>query len=1035
MPRPLIDYWLTMGLCLAAYAGYRYALAPWIDPPPPSAAPIDRKSIDEEVDPRLESWFPAGAWQRDRPKRLQTEAGLLLFREWQQGEGRALRLSPVSIVVAHEGADPTDSAPIIIDAPQGAVIQLADAIDLAAGGAPPISGGHFLGPVHIYSLPPPASQGSPSSPRMLDLQTSNIRIDRHRIWTADPVVLNYDELVVRGRDLTMQLYPRGAHPAGRTGPLAALERIELIYLDQLRMHLPQGGLWEPLPGRQRAATAADPTQTAFVEATCQGPVSINFAALAVTLQQRVELRHQLPGELSDTLRCDRLDLTLSDQLLNSMESADGPPAQNPSSTPGAPAQRPLHHFLAGLEARGNPVAFVAPTLLAEGRTTRVQVDFRAGEARMLGVAGVTVQQGPWKLVAPTVRYRFDPAQPTALGALTLAGPGRVENGDPQAALRQVRWADPIHLVPDQNGHRIDLVGGVAGDLADGGHLRADEAHAWLVPAPPSAHPAAVQSPESAQGGLVGNGLYLDRILASGRVEIADRRVDLQVEEVQLWFAPPRTAVRDGSVVEPIARQTLPRSAPSLLAGSDARPPNTVAGVTNEPSTPLVPASTPTRIRGQKLAARLASDPQGYVVQDLSLSGPLEIEHRSASSPSTPDAFGQLSPDTRTTKLRGDGLRWVNDPAAGLLQIHGQPARLEMNDGYLLGQVIHVDTTQNLLWIDQAGSCQLPSPVERAPLPADGSADRPLSAMRWVAPPIIVWQQGLTFDGQQLTVDGQVEFNGRIESIDRPGHWHLAGRADRLQLQLDQRMIFSSPQAMRPQLQQVRAEGSVIAAGTQFGPTGQQQAYHLLRVGQLDYYPLSGAIDSPGAGDYRLWTLSMNVRQAQTPSGLSAMHLAYNERLEGNAPQGWLQALGGVRVGYSPVDTWEQAVEVDQLEQLSEGQLRLDCQRLRVQRPPHAMPSRGGPAWELLAAGDVRCAGTSRSGRFQATAAEAHYATEKELLTILGDGRRPAILESPGAAGRPGGQLQADLIRVNPETLEMDFQLRGARTEDLSRRGP
>jgi hypothetical protein len=670
----------------------------------------------------------------------------------------------------------------------------------------------------------------------------------------------------------------------------------------------------------------------------------------------------------------------------------------------------------------------------------VQVDLRSGEARLQGATGVSLNYGTWSLIAPSLRYRFNPEMATALGALMVAGPGRFENSDPQSALRQLRWANPIHLVPDAPGHRLDLVGGIAGDLADGGHLRADEVHAWLVPTVPdiasstsladrpAAHPP-VAAPHAMQ-------MQLDRVWASGRVEVVEPRVDLLVDEVQLWFAPHRAPQHDGSVIEPVARQTLPgslaqRSAgpgpglqPGLLGGGSD--PAAVAG-----SSPLAPPRRPTQIRGRKLAARLATDPLGMVVQDLSLTGQVQMEHPLQSAAASADAFGAMAANRQVVKLIGEGVRWINDPADGLLLVQGQPARLELDDGYLVGQTIHVQTSQNRLWIDQAGSCQLPTSAATAS-PASDTNQPPTASMRWVSPPLIVWQNGLTFDGQQLVVDGQVQFNGRMESLDRPGHWHLGGRADQLQLLLDQRMVFTDPQAVRPQLHQVVALGSVVAAGTQFGPTGQQQAYHLLQVGQLNYFPATGAIDSPGAGDYRLWTLSTNLRQIQTPSGLAGMHLAYNERLEGSAPQGWLQATGGVRVGYSPVDSWEHAIEVDRMEQLASGQMRLDCQRLRVQRPPNAPPTRSGPAWELSAAGDVRCAGASRSGPFQATAAEAHYSTQKELLTIVGDGRRPAVIESQASSNRPGGQLQAELIHINPETLEVDFQLRGARTDDLQR---
>jgi len=183
----------------------------------------------------LQDLFPEGAWQRGTCKQLQTSTGTLLFEQWKQISEDQWKLWPVTVVIGRGMSGAQNESPVIIEANQGAEIKFTQSLDVMSGGAPPISRGRIIGPVHIYR------NDSADATRRLDLRTANVGIDNKKIWTTEAIEMNVGRARWVGRDLTMYL----AAPTQASGGGGAdiLDRMELIYLDEFTMPLRGGGLW------------------------------------------------------------------------------------------------------------------------------------------------------------------------------------------------------------------------------------------------------------------------------------------------------------------------------------------------------------------------------------------------------------------------------------------------------------------------------------------------------------------------------------------------------------------------------------------------------------------------------------------------------------------------------------------------------------------------------------------------------------------------------------------------------------------------
>ncbi|MEL6897788.1 MAG: hypothetical protein AAFP90_16950, partial [Planctomycetota bacterium] len=137
-----------------------------------------------------------------------------------------------------------------------------------------------------------------------------------------------------------------------------------------------------------------------------------------------------------------------------------------------------------------------------------------------------------------------------------------------------------------------------------------------------------------------------------------------------------------------------------------------------------------------------------------------------------------------------------------LQIQGrpqQPASFHLGDGHFVGQLVHVDTQKNEVWIDGAG--ELYVPTNYLPGPQDARAGQRPMPYRWLRPPTITWAGQMRFDGQTALILDDVRLSALVQKINEPDFvprhqdellpMRVDGRCDGLEVKMDRRIRLAS----------------------------------------------------------------------------------------------------------------------------------------------------------------------------------------------------------------------------------------------------
>jgi hypothetical protein len=1001
LPR-LTHYAIAQIFLLAMAITYQNLAAPWMQPPHVEAMGMSESRILRRDD-SLEDLFPDDAWQRGLCKQLQTSEGMLLFQNWKQTSDDQWKLWPLTLVIGRGMSGTHQRDPVLLVAPEGAEIKFTESLDVMSGGAPPIHRGRLIGPVHIYR------NDSAGRLRSLDLRTANVGIDNRKVWTTEAIEMRVGQARLVGRDLTIHF--SGPATASDSGGNAALDRMELIYLDELVMPLQPGGLWPREPQATGQATASleatDPTsparpagateqadEAALISIQCGGRVEYDFALDQLLLHDSVSLVHQVAGVEADRFDCGSLELTLNDPTNDEID------------------RREPIDWLSEIVATGSPASARLPSLAAELVADRIEFHAQSGYIRAEGSRGIRLRRGGITARLARLIYMFDPQQPKVLGAIDAPGPGIVQVDDPAIPLRKAQWRDHFKLTPlagpqaDQSIASVDV--SIDGDfhawLTDGGEFQADSIQGLLVPDSSAPGSAAAKGP-------AGTSLVPERFKISGHVRIDTHAIAAETELLQLFFVsepqPPGASSgrAESGEVSPLRQWVQQPSQPSALVDPVARP-------------------RPT-IRGNTILAQLRRNESGLSVKDLTVSGSVEIEHHIKSGE-----------QTLPLRMMGEQLRLIDGGGQDVLQLGSgveSPARFELADGFFVGPQIQIRPSENIVWINAAGEFQMPS----AALPSGLSSD-PAEGLRWVRPPHCRWQGEMIFDGREAVLTDGVDVTAALISNHQP--WELSMKGDRLQVSLSEGVQVRDMKSMRratiERVSLLQAEQRpVMVEALRRATDGVLEAKHLIHAAQLNLTPSGGGqIVGVGPGSYRGWTaaapqqglLGGSSRATPidgAPRELTGIHLIFHDSMQADMQSRSLDFLRGVRVGVSPIASWEDAFDARQMDAISSGQSTLDCDRLRFNIEPgyeHSRRIAGDKTpWEMEAVSGVVFRTRNERGLLEGTASRAAYSSSKDLFTVDGAPNRPAIFRHQLPDGSKGHEGAVRTMSVRPGTMKIE----------------
>lgn len=1006
MSRPIVDYLIALAVCLGAAIGYRATVVPLLSSETSKLVAV-RQQEDKITGPDVSDVFPADSWQRDRPKVLQASWGMLLFEQWQQVAADRWQVAPVSVVLrrdADEGASDGKLAglqggegTIILDAPEGAIVEFAEPLNMLTSGSPRIKGGQLLGAVHIHS------QASAEHPEeALDLRARNVRIDSRQIRSAEPIELRVGGMRFSGRDLTIHLAGGGTIPTGmRNSPLSVLDSMELIYLHDLSVPLPEGALWEPLEGIGSPLPPGAAPPPGKLSVRCGGRVVFDFTTYMLRLADGVEVRHQSGRAPDDTFRCRELLMQLADPFADPAPAGQHPPS----------AMTKAAATLRRIEARGAPGAPIdaqLPSLDSRIQAAELIVDVADGSLRLAGTANANVElvHHGFRFAVPELTYQVNPRNPEELGTLVTLGNGNITCQDPQIPLREISWNETLQLLHDDDGHHLWVAGKVRLRMGAGDTVGADSALLTF------------ELPDAAAGGSAGaatdsqplGGLRPEKLRASGNVVVDTAAFGAETELLQVWFehldpaATPNTApAADRPKLNPATGTPLRHwvTAPEGGGGNAVTP---VAG----------PRAT---LRGHTVQAQLVLRDGEIVARDLTVVKDVRLEHELQTE-------GGRLPLVYT----GGSLRLKSGGGEELIQITGRPARIELGDGYFEGPLVLVSGAQNRVWIRDSGTFQMPSAV--LPRATGGTT-------QFAGPPRCDFRGELTFDGQLIEIGSEVRLSAKMRVGEAADLWEISATAPKLEVALDRGISVTEPTAAREagieRVSLVGLDQAVWVTARNLDATGNPLSAHVLNNPRMDFFAASGQLQGGGPGWYRSWAASDEsspLRSISPPGSVMTTHLIYNGGIEGDLSRQQIAFVRGVRVGMATVPSWQHQIDAATMSQLQLNQGTVDCDRLQIGRAPGTLRTvaRGNDEknvpWELQALGGVAFKMMTERGLVDGTATRVAYDAGGDMFRLEGSPQRAAVISQTSPTGDRLFQGQLPIMEVDTDTLNFSGRIQG-----------
>ena len=246
-------------LCVLAAAGlHRLVVVPLVEPRVHDAAaalemsPEEAAAIRARADRRLAALgdiFPAGSWEREDPIMLESRQMRLLFKHYQALPDGRVNLVPCTLVVLPDRNRVADEAAagrtLVLRAPQGAVLEFDEPLDLRQGRLARLIGGSLRGQVTIRG-----TASAPGAEDDVEIVTRDVELEDLEVRTAEMVQFRYGRSTGSGRALLARLLPRA--DASESGPsIGGVDSIRLDRDVRIRLEGMDRGL---LPGTDPAAS-------------------------------------------------------------------------------------------------------------------------------------------------------------------------------------------------------------------------------------------------------------------------------------------------------------------------------------------------------------------------------------------------------------------------------------------------------------------------------------------------------------------------------------------------------------------------------------------------------------------------------------------------------------------------------------------------------------------------------------------------------------------------------------------------------------
>lgn len=803
-----------------------------------------------------EGFFPEDSWQRQRPQIFYSKQGVLLASSLERIDEKTLRLEPLTLIMPQSDAgrramerqqrdNVTREDMWVISAEQGATIHFDEALQLHSGSLPTIARGELKGAIEVSR-----QIASDIGKRPWRLRTYDLTINRTQVSTRREVLIEWDGSRVRGHDLLIRL--RG-DLLGKEGSSSAawgpLDELELYHVDEVNVALPPGGIWADLDPQHLAGVDQSDQRLAFplktlparLTASCNGRFNFDFSSSTATLQNKVQVQHQLGDLTPDTFTCERIAVYLDSPKKPNAIGPEGDQGIAPGSVPGNAGGRNRSSGMGALQVRGLEaigadsvkdfvgekwVELNIPTLGIDSQSKTLKVDMSNRRVEFGGKlphpgsvqSSVVLQYQGNTFRSPRIVYQAAPETkpgPQAksnsagvdhLGWMIADGPGEIQSTGSSHAVSHgsklrgtfnVRWDESLKMAPapEQDGSQwLELVGKTFVQSSEHGFLTSDRIELWLAPQ---------NEPGADQPSYLPRRVFSNAptTLASPSLKAKVTGLDLQLRTQSALPPQSESAETDELVLSdsqgnPMHQWVTPpadrsQSGPGTLAGGSLAD-GALAEGRGDASRPPAKQPVPIEVSGRQLQATLMRSGDVSWVEQLQIEGPVQLS--GSTMRSTSKSVGSREPVS--WKVSGDLLLLATDLQGNAdLQVEGAPAKIRVGDGLLEGESIRFNQTHNLVIMDHPGEFTIPKSMLENP--NDANSITKSENISWFDPPHCKWSGRMIFDGQTIRVEKDVEFSAGFASASPSGtpseteYWRTAGIADSLAIRLSKQIGFRS----------------------------------------------------------------------------------------------------------------------------------------------------------------------------------------------------------------------------------------------------
>lgn len=1071
------QYLMALAAVIGCYSIYLKFAVPIIEGPPNQVQRPELPAIADLLSPAVDKaelapLLPQDAWELSNCKTLLTTSGTLLFQDFENLDDGTVQVFPFTLVSGLErdakNSDESDSTkknPIVLRCLEGANLKFDKHVRDMFDGDSKIRSARLTGKVDIYRPPTAADKND-----ALHVLTSNVRIDERRIYTLDDVLFNIGPNQGSGRNLSIDLaHDSGSDAIKDFSSISGVRKLELAFLDKLRIEPSQQSNALPIDKNDANVPSEDgidqeKKRTLFsennspLEITCDGPFLFDFKTLTASFQDNV-LAQQVDA-FQDNIHCDQLLLTFED---TSDSGQPARPASKNENTDAMTSELQLKYFV----AKGHPAIVTATSQSAKVSAAYLRFDVATSQIQAQGDPTgdqfVTLVSPEYQMVTEQLVYVIP--EDGSLGLMNAQGPGRMlrlatANQDEFFAT----WTRSLssRKVPGEDRQLDILVDGEA-KIRIGSETRVDANQVQLI---------TWKTPIFKQGD---DGKkrrkweYLPaKLIADGKVVMKSTGLDGTADNLTAHWPAPAKPISHAPIDRALGTQTRHVAYRGTWTRSDTFHQDDHPGKNSRTELQRISPDREVnrgavrqvnfeqdrrpkhhiRFHGSRVEAQLMIQGKEHVLRDLTVVGDVSIIQ-------TPIQLLPGDKPPTPMKISGEKLRIVpqgNENYRAFVSGKGnQLARLQALDLDLQGENINLDQAANKLWVEGGGAMKHrpSSPTKTAGRPTANGLAQSLKPQHLDAS----WDGGMIFDGSKIyfeknvLMETQQDLKGNRRSIlksfseglsielKKPVNFQkLTGdqKLDKFEVQELVLVDHVSPEKQAFQLaghapgKQPPASQPVILENQTFDSNGKLIEKQKIAVPQATIDADSGAMSAIGPGllaTHRPRKPNQqdgadpfsNLANSDSITGeVAFIQINFDRELNLNSQERQLLVVGNARTIYTPVQSWDQTYDPDQIDSRPHGSLHLRCERLSLAQwtPRNATK----PANEMVATGNVRIL----NHRFDANADRVSYDQTTDLLVIEGTTRTDAELRVKQQRNAQPNYIVAEkfLYRVKDQGYEI-----------------